>query len=74
MKRQSTLAKITGFALAASFVLSGCSMGAQVAPAAPASYAESAAMEAPAAAYYPAAPADMFFEDYGCLLYTSRCV
>lgn len=65
MKRQSTLAKFTGFALAASFLLSGCSMGAQVAPAAPASYAESAAMEAPAAAYYPDAPADMFFAEYG---------
>jgi hypothetical protein len=65
MKRQSTLAKITSFALAASFLLGGCSIGTQVAPAAPASYAESAAMEAPAAAYYPDEPADMFFEDYG---------
>jgi Ca-activated chloride channel family protein len=64
MKRQSTLAKIAGFAFAASFVLSGCSAGAHVAPTAPTSYAESAALEAPAASYLDEL-ADMFFEDYG---------
>ena len=67
MKRHPVFTRIAGFALIAAFVLSGCS-ASRLAPSAPAaeSYAAPAALEAPAAApYYPDAPADMFFEDYG---------
>ncbi len=64
MKRQSTFTKIAGFALATSFILSGCSAGAPYAPSAPAPSAGAVAMEA-SAPYYPQEPADMFFEDYG---------
>lgn len=63
MKRHNVLAS---FALATSLLLNGCSAAAPAAPIAGApSYAAEAAMEAPAADYYPSAPADMFFENYG---------
>ncbi|MBE2237013.1 MAG: von Willebrand factor type A domain-containing protein [Caldilineaceae bacterium] len=68
MQRSSALPKLAGIAMAASLILNGCSMG-MTSPAAPASsgssYANQAAMEAPAAASYPKPPAGMAFEDYG---------